>query len=177
MKQKRTYLTLLLVVALLVLGIAYANITADKLTITGSASADTANENFVVRFAKTGADYIEPTTSGANKALVTEAIVTNDTTASFEIEGLTTAGQTATITYTIENASPAAIDADVAIALEYDNTAWFKAELDKTSIKDLKPNGTATVDITVTLMDTPATAAEASAATEEFTVTLTANAK
>ena len=177
MKQKRTYLTLLLVVALLVLGIAYAAITADTLTITGSAAAALDDENFVVRFAKTGDVYTEPTTSGDNKALVTEAKVTNDTTASFKIEGLTTKGQTATITYTIENASPADVDADVAVKLVNANETWYTATVNPATTIDLKKDKTATVAITVTLKDTPATDAEVAAAKGNFTVTLTADAK
>jgi copper chaperone CopZ len=176
MKQKRTFVTLLLVIALLCLGIAYAAISAQKLTINGSASATLSDDNFLVRFAKSAESYVEPTKTGTASAKVTEAKVTNDTTASFKIEGLTTEGETATITYTIENASPADIDADVDVVLDYDNTTWFTASVDKQTI-NLEQNGTATVAVTVTLKDTPATDAEASAATDTFTVTLTANAK
>ena len=63
------------------------------------------------------------------------------------------------ITYTIENASPAVIEADVDVVLDYDNTTWFTASVDKDSIS-LDQNGTATVAVTVTLEDTPATDAE-----------------
>ena len=171
MKQKRTYVTLLLIVALLCLGIGYAAIAEQTLTINGSATSATSNDNFKVKFAS-----VEPTKSGSASAKVTEATVTNDTTASFTIAGLTTKDETATITYTIENASPADIGADVAINLEYDNTDWFTATVDKSSLS-LAQNGKETVAITVTLKDTPATDAEAAAATEDFKVTLTANAK
>lgn len=177
MKQKRTYVTLLLVMAFLCLGIAYAAITAQELTITGNATAATSNENFKVRFAKDDDDkYIAPTTTGADATKVTAATVTSDTAASFTIEGLTTEGQTATITYTIENASPQDIDANVTVALTNGNQTWYTATVDKTSISLNKGQET-TVAITVTLKDTPATDAEAEAAAGTFTVTLTANAK
>ena len=176
MKQKRTFITLLLIVALLCLGIGYAAIASQTLTITGSAASTTNDDNFLVRFAKEDESYVEPTKTGSASAKVTEAKVTNDTTASFKIEGLTTAGETATITYTIENASPANISADIDVDLAYNNTTWFTATVDKETI-NLDQNGTATVAITVTLNDTPATDAEATLATDEFTVTLKADAK
>lgn len=177
MKQKRTFITLLLVIALLCLGIAYASITAQELNITGSASATTDDKNFLVRFAKDAEEnYIAPTKTGANSVKVTEATVTNDTTASFKIEGLTTKDQTATIEYTIENASPADIGADVTVALTNGNQTWYTASVDKTTLS-LTKGQTGTVAITVTLKDTPATDAEVTAAAGTFTVTLTANAK
>ena len=42
MKQKRTFVTLLLIAGLLCLGIAYAAFTADELQITGTATASVA---------------------------------------------------------------------------------------------------------------------------------------
>lgn len=175
MKQKRTFVTLLLVIALLCLGIGYALIAEQTLTITGSAESTTSDDNFLVRFAKEGESYVAPTKTGNASAKVTEAIVTNDTTASFKIQGLTTEGETATITYTIENASPAAVEANIDVNLDYDNKTWFTASVDKESIS-LDQNGKTTVAITVTLNDTPATDLEAAAATDVFTVTLVANA-
>ena len=176
MKQKRTYITLLLVMAFLCLGIAYAVITEQKITITGNATTTTDSKNFLVRFAREGGKYVAPTKTGAQADKVTEATVTDDTTASFTITGLTTEDQTATITYTIENASPADINADIAVALTNNNKKWYTATVDKTSISLNKGQKT-TVAITVTLKDTPATDAEAAEAEGTFTVTLTANAK
>ena len=176
MKQKRTYVTLLLVMAFLCLGIAYAAISSITLTINGTATATTSNENFKVRFAKQGETYVAPEKTGAQAAQVTEATVTGDTTAKFTITGLTTKDQTATITYTIENASPADINADVAVALTNGNPTWYTATVDKSSLS-LTKGATGTVAITVTLKDTPATDEEAEAAEGTFTVTLTANAK
>ena len=50
MKQKRTFITLLLVIALLCLGIAYALFSADELEITGTALSNVADGAVDVEF-------------------------------------------------------------------------------------------------------------------------------
>ena len=111
MKQKRTFIAILLVLVLLCLGIAYAVISGVDLNITGQVSATATDANVNVKFTDAQKDE-------SSKGTVT-AQVTNDTTATFTIEGLTTEGDTATMIYTITNNST-----DIAATLTKNDPTW-----------------------------------------------------
>jgi len=69
MKQKRTFITLLLVLAILGLGIAYAAITTQTLQITGTAQATAAEDEINVIFtAATPAEGEDENIPGKHKA-------------------------------------------------------------------------------------------------------------
>ena len=104
MKKKRTLTVLAAVLAVLMLGVGYAAVAADVLTINGTASATPSDDNFVVQFDH---DTTVDSTGGASGAY------TNATTATFSVIGLTAKGQKASATYTIENES-----ADLSATLE-----------------------------------------------------------
>ena len=144
MKKKRTFLVVALLVAALSLAVGYAAITKN-LEVTGSASATTNNDNFKVKFTGT------PTTSDANKVT---ASITSDLAATINVSGLTTTGDTATATYTIENYS-AELGADLAVgSITNGNSEYFEvtASLGATSIA---AGAKTTLTVTVKLLKTP----------------------
>jgi len=96
MKQQRTFLLLSVIVAVLVLGVAYAAITSVTLNINGNVLASAEQGNFKVAFAT------NPTFDGTGTATVK---VTSDTTATMDISGLSSVGDTMVVTYTIKNSS------------------------------------------------------------------------
>lgn len=156
MKQKRTYITLLLVVALLCLGIAYAAISNITLQITGSAAATPNQDNFIVKFDK---DTVVTTDVGTTGATVTADYVAddaNDLTATIDVSGLTAEGQKVSATYTIENES-IGLSADLAAStIKNSNTEYFKVTptLAKSQILE---GETTTVTVEVEMVKTPIT--------------------
>lgn len=166
MKQKRTFITLLLIIALLCLGIAYAAIGNITLNISGSVSATTSDSNFVVKF--TG----EPTTTGNGTI---EAKITSDQSATINISGLTTKDQTATVTYTIKNASPENLTANLIKNVSHTNKDWFEvtADFGKTTID--KEEATI-MTVTIKLLKTPATSEDETAAKDTITISIDAQA-
>ena len=96
MKKKRTLTVLAAVLAVLMLGVGYAAVANDVLTINGTASATPSDDNFVVQFDQ-DTDVV--------KGTGVEAAYTSTTTATFSVTGLTAKGQKTSATYTIENES------------------------------------------------------------------------
>ena len=146
MKKRNTYVGLILLVAVLMLGIGYAAISNITLNINGSAKATISDENFKVRFIGTpevsDADIISATITGDHKATIT-------------VDSLVSKGDKATATYTIENASE---DLSASIAkptVENDNTEYFSVTTDITEEVTVAATKTTTVTVTVELIKTP----------------------
>lgn len=150
MKNKRILVLLLVLVLILALGIGYA-LSNKNLTISGSSSATASDENFTVRFKKTGSSYDAPT----NLSNAT-ASITNDLTAVIDVTGLTKEGDTATATYEIENASNG-IDATVTAATISSNTDYFEVTTTGlTSTEKVIASGNSEkITVTVKLIKTP----------------------
>lgn len=161
MKQKRTFIILLLIISILCLGIAYASITSVNLTISGTATASPDTNNFVVKFADNGT-----TTKTGNSGIVATTTA-SDQAATLNISGLTAAGEKVVATWTIENTS-----ADLSAEIETKtseitgSTEYFQitteiagASENKATIpaKDTENSvdGTTTVTVTVELLKTP----------------------
>lgn len=165
MRNKRTVGVLLILVIVLALGVGYA-LEATNLTISGNAFSAALADNFIVRF-KNADNAI---TVSDNRVTATR---TDDTKATIKVTGLQKAGESATATYTIENASNG-INADVKAAIVSSNTEYFSVTTEQggintesdTSIISGEEN---TITIKVTLIKTPI--ADQSA---DITVTLTA---
>ena len=175
MKQKRTYVTLLLVVALLALGIAYAAINAQSLTVT------------------TG---VTTTVDGTMKVAITNVTVDSDKarankgdglSATFDVEGLKVAGDSATATVTFTN-NQEGVPADISLVKvtkadgsTWADTAWLKVEASEVTYTEggdsVATGDTATATIKVTLLKTPGTQAdEANATVSGLKVNYTAEA-
>lgn len=175
MKQKRTFVTLLLVIALLCLGIAYAAIQGTELVISGQASTLAADGNIDVQL--TAYDVQEEVSAGK----VTAGVGTDGLTANIKVEELKTAGQSATVVYTIENKAE-----DMAATLTnpditWTNTEWFDVEctLGGTSLEKYSEDGDAdstTATVVVTLKETVVTDTDAAkAVADDISIKINAN--
>ena len=118
-----------LVLAIILVGIAYAAITNTELNISGTGKAEGIQSNFVVEFIGT------PTTSGDGTTVATidEKIKTKGT---ITVTKLTTRGETATAKYTVKNKS-AELSADLKAEATCSNDDYFEVicSLDKTTLK------------------------------------------
>ena len=144
-KSKKIIIAVILLVVLLI-GIGYAAIQNITLSITGTAEAETSQDNFKVMFSGT------PTVS--DETLVT-ATVTDDTHATINVSGLTTKEDTVTATYTVQNVSTD-ISADLSVATTNDNPEYFtlSSQLEKTSLVEGEAT---TLSVTIELTKTPIT--------------------
>jgi len=163
MKKRRTFIILALLIAVLLLGIGYAAISATTLTITGTASASPDANNFTVNFtASKDPSNATDTTSSYPATSVT-----------FDTSGLTASGDTATITYTITNDSDD-LSAEVAVptvSITGTNSDFFSATTDwGNATKTIAAGDTQDVTVTVNLIKTPIDANK----TATVTVTTTA---
>lgn len=155
MKQKRTFITLLLIIAILGLGIAYAAITGVELNITGKASATPTDENFVVKFSQEETDKPTTTVNTVSTKVEgkVEATITDNKNATISCSGLTTKDDYVTATYTVLNESPE-LTAYLTAEATCDNAAFtVTTDWEETSIA---ANGEKTITVTITLNETVA---------------------
>ncbi len=146
MKKRNTYVGLILLVAVLMLGIGYAAITNITLNINGNASATVSDENFKVKF--TG-------TPEVSDDKVITATVSGDHKATINVDSLISKGDKVTATYTIQNAS-ADLSASIAKpTVQNDNTEYFSVTTDITEAVTVTAGDTTTVTVTVELIKTP----------------------
>ena len=133
-----------IIVTVLLLGLGYAAIQNITLNITGTAVAETKQENFNVRFFGT------PVVSDG--AMVIASIINNQE-ATMNVSGLTEKGQKITATYEIKNES-GDLSADLKIATTNSNKEYFiiSSKLAKTS---LVAGEDTNVVVTVELIKTP----------------------
>lgn len=175
MTSTNKIIAVVLVVALLIMGVGYAAISNITLEIKGSATADPSQANFTVKFSES-ADAITVDKSGITQpALATVTGSRTDAThAAITVNGLTAKGDTATVTYTIQNTS-ADLSADLTAIATNSNTEYFSVSYgfgsSKTATANIAKGGATTVTVTVTLIKTPITASETS------TIGLTITAK
>lgn len=156
MRNRKTFIGIVLLIVVLLLGIAYAAIT-DSLTISGTAKATTDDANFKVVF--TGETTPATSTDG-----VTATATADTTSATLNVEGLTTGGQTKSATFKVKNASDElkALLAVKTSELTGENAEFFKVT---TTIADedatLDATGETDVTVTVELVKTPIEAVSA----------------
>lgn len=183
MKQKRTFVTMILIVGLLCLGIAYAAFQSDELQISGTATASVAKGNIDVEFVAVNPEEAEGESaygtidsSDADKATLT-------------VTGLTTAGESKSVEYTIENKTANGVP----VTLETPTTQWangtstnewYEVSYEYGTNNLAASDGTegtgedcTTLTVTVTLLKTISTSASADEANTENTVTITLNAE
>ena len=135
-----------LLVAIILVAVAYAAITNVELNINGVGSAQAKQENFKVEFIGT------PTTSG--KGTTTATINSDDKTqGSVNVTGLTAKGDEAVATYTVKNLS-SDISADLTAEATSSNQTYFEVicSLEKTTLKAQEET---TLKVTVRLLKTP----------------------
>lgn len=167
MKQKRTYVTLLLVVALLALGIAYAALGQQALKVTTDVTT-TVSGTMDVKITKV--EGTEATTVGA---------IGDGLAATLDITGLKADGDTATATVTFTN-NQSGVPANIAFK-NISGTAvdanWLDVSVTMAQGADNVASGaTTTATIVVELLKTPGTADdEAAASVEGLVVNFTAD--
>ena len=135
-----------LVLAVILVAVAYAAITSTQLNINGTGNATTNQSNFKVEFIGT------PTTGG--KGTTTATIDSNiKTNGNVEVNGLTAKGDEATATYTVKNQS-ADLSADLSAEATSSNEEYFEVlcTLEKTTLKAQEET---TLKVTVRLLKTP----------------------
>jgi len=149
MKQSRTFLILALVVAVLALGIAYAAITSVTLNVNGNVLASAEQGNFKVSFIKDGTGA--PSFNGKGTATLA---ITNDTTATMDVSGLSSIGDTLTATFTIKNTSDD-LTATLVATPSNSNPEYFEVTptLGSTTVDPV--DGTTTLQVAVKLIKTP----------------------
>lgn len=146
MKKRNTYVGLILLVAVLMLGIGYAAMTNITLNITGQATATVNDENFKVKFTGT------PTVS--DEEIVT-ATIANDTKATINVDALSAKGDKVTATYTILNDSED-LSASIAVpTITNSNDEYFSVTTDMDAATTVASKGETTVTVTVELIKTP----------------------
>jgi len=135
-----------LVLAVILVAVAYAAITSTQLNINGTGNATTKQDNFKVEFIG------KPTTGGKGTTVAT--IDSNiKTNGNVEVNGLTAKGDEATATYTVKNLS-ADLSADLSAEATSSNEEYFEAlcTLEKTTLKAQEET---TLKVTVRLSKTP----------------------
>ena len=135
-----------LLVAIILVAVAYAAITNVELNINGVGNAQAKQENFKVEFIGT------PSTSG--KGTTTATINESDKTkGTVNVTGLTAKGDEATATYTVKNLS-SDISADLTAEATSSNQTYFEVicSLGKTTLKAQEET---TLKVTVRLLKTP----------------------
>ena len=136
----------ILLVAIILVAVAYAAITNVELNINGVGSAQVKQENFKVEFIGT------PSTSG--KGTTTATINSDDKTqGSVNVTGLTAKGDEAVAIYTVKNLS-SDISADLTAEATSSNQTYFEVicSLEKTTLKAQEET---TLKVTVRLLKTP----------------------
>ena len=135
-----------LVLAIILVAVAYAAITSTQLNINGTGNAIANQSNFKVEFIGT------PTTGGkgTTTATIDSSVKTNGTVT---VNGLTAKGDEATATYTVKNQS-ADLSADLSAKATSSNEEYFEVlcTLEKTTLKAQEET---TLKVTVRLLKTP----------------------
>lgn len=144
--NKKTVVGVVLFLAIVLLAVGFAAITAVNLVITGNTTATPDQKNFKVVF--TG----EPETSDPGK--VTADINEGDPTkATMDVSGLTAKDQFVTATFEIQNKS-ADLSAALSATTENTNTTYFDVSYNIAE-PTIAKGETTTITVTVTLLKTP----------------------
>ena len=154
-KQKKIILGVILVVIVL-MAIGYAGLENITLTISGTASASAAQDNFKVYF--TGANTVKsPNTDDITVTATNEA-----KTAEVNISGLTTVGETSYAILEIKNGSNGIKASEVKVTTDAVDTAVFDIEAEMCTstggeLSDLSvaSGSTTYVKVSATLLQTP----------------------
>ena len=135
-----------LVLAVILVAVAYAAITSTQLNINGTGNATAKQDNFKVEFIGT------PTTGGKGTTVATIDSA-NKTNGTVTVNGLTAKGDEATATYTVKNQS-ADLSADLTAEATSSNEEYFEVlcTLEKTTLKAQEET---TLKVTVRLLKTP----------------------
>ena len=143
-------------IAIVLIGIGYAAITAVNLTINGNGTISPDDDNFKVVYTAVAQTTVNPSTV----SVTTDTIdaTTGVTTTSFTISNMTKKDDTVTLTYTIENKSEdykAKLSEDSTYLSVTGDTEYFQVTPGSFTQTTLNPGGTTTQTVTVTALKTP----------------------
>lgn len=162
MKKKKSFITLAIVAAVLLLGVGYA-LNAIDLTVNGDITISPDDSNFVVEFTDA---TVTGTGNTADKG--------DGKTATLHVESLKTVGDTLTATYTITNSSKAGLNADITTPTVQYATDTANGFYEVTSALEnttaIAPAGTKKMTVTVKLVKAPT-----EEVTGNFTISFKAN--
>jgi len=168
MRERRVFIMLGILLAVFVLGIAYAAVNTN-LEIKGNATGTFDPSNFQVKFSKisevTGTKGVD--TKGSTVSINS----TDPTKGTFSFTGFTTKGQTQSATWTISNENNAGLYAHIEMNTDTEiNKEHFRATC---NLADdvLAPNETTTITVTVECIKTPEGNVESGEITFGFTAT------
>ena len=156
MKNKKTFVGLFVILALLCLGIGYAAVSKNLVISgtgttnneTGDASDDVLAKNFLVKFADS---YTTNVTNGDGAKI--NVSIDSDTEATINAYELTALNKSVSATLTIVNDSEDLI-ATIDIPTIENASEYFKVETDWTKTV-LNPDGSKEVTVTITLIKSP----------------------
>lgn len=152
MKQPKTFLLLSVVVAVLLLGIAYAAISSVTFNVTGNATATADQGNFKVVFTEAKVNKVKGAADG------TATIETSAKDAKVTLDGFTTLGDKVEVVLTIANTSDDifALLSLTKAELTGNDKGYFYMSNPTFSSNYIAPvDGTATLTFTVELVKTP----------------------
>lgn len=183
MKQKRTFIAVLLVIAVLALGVAYAlsNVT---LTVTGSATASASDKNFKIGVTAMAEETASVVNVDATDSLTPSITVTTSEfgeqgvqTVNFTAQNFSTAGDKVVAKVTVKNSSTtlAASLAAVSVAdtdnFKVEKTGYVKGTSAAANTIVLEPGETATFTVSMELKATPLADLDAETVTATFVAT------
>lgn len=153
MKSNSKIIIFTLIVAALIIGVAYATITAVNLSVSGSATATADQSNFSVKFFGTPT---KPSEAGSNVSA--EISATNPTQATIKVLGglLSKKGDYVTVSYPIKNFSDD-LSATLAVGsgnVTNSNSEYFKVE-PVLAATTLAAGADTTLSVKITLIKTP----------------------
>lgn len=157
MKKKKSLLSLGLLALVLVLGVGYAVVTSQTLTISGSASTVDGGK-IDVYFSEVSENVV---TSGSD-TVTAEGSITSDLVATINVTGLAAVGDSAEITYTVSNRekdlAADVLKKNITVLAEdgkTDLSSYFEVttSVDSDAVRVANNNGTTdgTAEITVTV--------------------------
>ena len=152
--KKRTGI-LGVLIAIVLIGIGYAAVTAVNLTINGNGTITPNDENFKVVYTGVTSTANPTTINVATDTIGTEGV----TTTSFTVTNMTKKDDTVTLTYTIQNKSAdykAVLNEASTYLSVTGDTEYFSVTPGTFASTTLNPDGTTTQTVTVTALKTPA---------------------
>ena len=152
--MKKKYGVIAILIAIVVLGVGYAVISNVTLNVNGSQATVNADQsNFAVKYDAESTFSYSGNPTGSTVTLTR----TDDTNATFTIEGLTKEGDSVTITYPIINESETLRASLAAPSVTNDNTEYFSVTTTApTAGTELAANGgTTNLVLVVTVIKTP----------------------
>lgn len=146
-KKSKTILAVVLIAAIVLIAVGYAAISNINLTISGTASGEGSDNNFKVLFTGT------PSGSTITGQGTASGSINTEHSAEMTVSGLTTNGDSASVTFEVKNESTD-IYADVAVTADSSEQSGDFTITTTGGGTSIAPGTTTTVTVTVTLNKT-----------------------